>query len=140
MKKFLLLFLFLLFSITVFAELNDLNYEVFSKVLNAKDFLLPQNRERIFIVAINKSDFPKPKFNFPNPVSKKMKVGDILENIVDEKYTISDKLWDGHKRRKKEHKLKGNGFGYSLFDKNPPYTSTISDRYYKQINYYQISQ
>ena len=111
--------------------LNDLNYEVFSKVLNAKDFLLPQNRERIFIVAINKSDFPKPKFNFPNPVSKKMKVGDILENIVDEKYTISDKLWDGHKRRKKEHKLKGNGFGYSLFDKNAPYTSTISARYYK---------
>jgi DNA (cytosine-5)-methyltransferase 1 len=40
-------------------------------------------------------------------------------------------LWAGHKRRKEEHKNKGNGFGYSLFNENSAYTSTISARYYK---------
>ncbi len=37
----------------------------------------------------------------------------------------------GHQRRKIEHKLKGNGFGYSLFNEKSKYTSTISARYYK---------
>ncbi len=37
----------------------------------------------------------------------------------------------GHQRRKKEHREKGNGFGYSLFNENSEYTSTISARYYK---------
>ena len=46
-------------------------------------------------------------------------------------YTISSKLWAGHKRRKREHRIKGNGFGYGLFDKNSEYTNTISARYYK---------
>ena len=59
------------------------------------------------------------------------RVGDILEDTVDDKYTISDKLWDGHQRRKSEHKEKGNGFGYSLFNEDSPYTNTISARYYK---------
>ena len=49
------------------------------------------------------------------------------------KFYVKIKIWGlfQNKRRKKEHKLKGNGFGYSLFDKNAPYTSTISARYYK---------
>ena len=50
---------------------------------------------------------------------------------MDDKYTLSNKLWQGHKRRLKEHRAKGNGFGYSLFDRNSKYTSTISARYYK---------
>jgi len=54
-----------------------------------------------------------------------------LERQVDDKYTISDKLWAGHQRRKREHAAKGNGFGYSLFTRESPYTSTISARYYK---------
>ena len=45
---------------------------------------------------------------------------------MDEKYTISDALWEGHQRRKKEHKKKGNGFGYSLFNEESEYTNTIS--------------
>jgi len=64
-------------------------------------------------------------------LNSKTKVGDILEEYVDEKYTISDKLWAGHQRRKKEHRAKGNGFGYSIFDETSEYTSTISARYYK---------
>ena len=70
-------------------------------------------------------------FVFPTPLVKKVKVGDILESNVEEKYTISDKIWAGHKRRKEEHQKKGHGFGYSIFNANSPYTSTLSARYYK---------
>lgn len=111
--------------------LEDLGYNVFYKVLNARDFGIPQNRERIYIVGINKRKLGNIGFKFPEPLFKPTKVGDILESKVDEKYTLSNKLWQGHKRRLKEHRAKGNGFGYSLFDGNSKYTSTISARYYK---------
>lgn len=117
---------------------NRLNYHVFYSVLRAADFGLPQNRERIFIVGFNRDyygediDFSQ-LFTWPMPPCTPTRVGDILENplCVDDKYTISEKLWSGHRRRKEEHLNKGNGFGYSLFTKNSQYTNTISARYYK---------
>jgi len=108
--------------------LENMSYSVFYKVLNAKDFGVPQNRERIYIVAFLGKDI---NFSFPQPIQKEIKLGDILDKKVDSKYTISDKLWEGHKRRKEEHKQKGNGFGYCLFNHESKYTSTISARYYK---------
>lgn len=108
--------------------LEKLGYKVSYKVLNAKDFGLPQNRARIYIVGFKNN---KIDFEFPQPLNIKIKLGDILEKNVDKKYTISDKLWAGHQRRKKEHKEKGNGFGYSMFNADSEYTSTISARYYK---------
>jgi len=111
--------------------LEELGYNVFHKVLNAKDFGVPQNRERVFIVAINKKKMGSIGFEYPSPKTIETKVGDILDSTVDEKYTLSNKLWAGHKRRLKEHRAKGNGFGYSLFNTKSPYTSTISARYYK---------
>lgn len=77
--------------------------------------------------------FKKINFNFKGlqNINIESKVGDILEQDVDDKYTISDKLWAGHQKRKEMHRYKGNGFGYSLFDENSKYTSTISARYYK---------
>jgi DNA (cytosine-5)-methyltransferase 1 len=108
--------------------LEDMGYIVSSEVLNAKNFGLPQNRERIFIVASLEGEF---NFESLKNTKKKSKLGDILEEEVDSKYTISDKLWAGHQRRKKEHKAKGNGFGYCMFDSESEYTSTISARYYK---------
>jgi len=108
--------------------LEGLGYKVFADVLNAKYFGVPQNRERIYIIAFLESDTV---FEFPSNLEKKVKLGDILDKSVDDKYTISDKLWAGHQRRKKEHKAKGNGFGYSMFNENSEYTSTISARYYK---------
>ena len=107
--------------------LNELGYNVHTKILNAKDYGVPQNRERIYIVGFRENI----DFSFPKPLNIKPKVGNILENDVLEKYTISDKLWAGHLRRKEEHKQKGNGFGYSSFNANSSYTSTISARYYK---------
>ena len=136
--------------------LDELGYEVKEEVLNSKHFGLPQNRERIFIVAWYRDLVDKSEFNFPygltdenkviydqtlrDKLSKKIKVGDILlsnkklnqlEINAEKTYTISEKLWTGHQRRKAEHKTKGNGFGYSSFNIKSQYTSTISARYYK---------
>ncbi len=107
---------------------KKLKYKVYYKVLNAKDFGVPQNRERIIIVGFKNHNI---KFKFPEPTHIPTRVGDILEKNVDSKYTISDKIWASHQRRKKEHQAKGNGFGYSLFNENSEYTSTLSARYYK---------
>lgn len=117
---------------TIIKTLKDLDYEVFTSVLKARDFGVPQNRERIYIVGFDKKQVREyNRFLFPDRLNKKTSVADILEKDVNDKYTISDKLWEGHKRRKREHKLKGNGFGYSLFNKESEYTNTLSARYYK---------
>jgi len=113
--------------ITIENTLKEMGYSVFSDILNAKNFGVPQNRERIYIVGF----LDNVEFNFPKPIDNGVKVGDILDSIVLDKYTISDKLWAGHQRRKQEHIAKGNGFGYSIFNHDSDYTSTISARYYK---------
>ena len=118
----------------ILKHLDDLNYYVKYEVLRAGDFGVPQNRERIYIVGISKDHFNLPEdyeFQFPMPTYQKTRVGNILEQDVNEKFTISDALWEGHQRRKKEHQEKGNGFGYSLFNADSEYTNTISARYYK---------
>jgi DNA (cytosine-5)-methyltransferase 1 len=115
----------------ILERLDELGYWVEHKVLNARDFGVPQNRERIYIVAYSKEWFDEGDFSFPKPSTKQTRVGDVLDTRVDPKYTISDRLWAGHQRRKLEHAAKGNGFGYSLFSAESPYTSTISARYYK---------
>ena len=112
--------------------LKELGYEIFHQILKARDFGVPQNRERIYIVGFDPQKVPNYKeFHMPKPAKEKTRLGNILEKKVDDKYTLSDDLWNGHKRRKAEHKLKGNGFGYSLFNENSEYCSTISARYYK---------
>lgn len=118
----------------IIEHLKKLNYTVDYKVLRAADFGLPQNRERLYIIGFNKDILKLPKnftFEYPNPTYKKTRLGDILETKIDDKYTISDKLYEGHLRRKQEHIAKGNGFGFSLFNENSPYTNTLSARYYK---------
>jgi DNA (cytosine-5)-methyltransferase 1 len=108
---------------------NELGYKVHYKVHNAKDFGLPQNRERIYIVALRDHE----EFEFLEPPKPETRLGDILERnaSVDNKYTISDRIWASHQARKAAHVAKGNGFGFSLFSPNAKYTSTISARYYK---------
>jgi len=109
--------------------LHDIGYKnTHYTLLKARDFGLPQNRERLYIVGFLDESIA---FTFPDPTHKKTKVGEILEAYVDDKYTISDKLWAGHKRRKENNKKNGKGFGYRLFNENSEYTSTISARYYK---------
>lgn len=106
------------------AGYKNVQYEV----LNARDFGLPQNRERIFIIGFLDENI---KFEFPKPSKVKTRIGNILQDFVDSKYTISDRLWEGHQRRKIENKLKGKGFGFGIVNENSEYSNTISARYYK---------
>ena len=114
------------------STLEELGYKIFPKVLKAKDFGVPQNRERIYIVGFDPEQVENyAEFRMPEPQKKKTRLGDILDDDVSEKYTLSDALWKGHQRRKEEHKIKGNGFGYCMFNKEREYCSTLSARYYK---------
>lgn len=122
-------------------HLNKLDYSVSYKVLRAADFGLPQNRERIYIVGFNRQYFKQDlNFIFPEPPHTPTRVGDILEEQVDEKYTISDKLWIGHQRRKTKNRKAGKGFGYSLVTADSEYTGTLSARYYKDGSEILVSQ
>lgn len=121
----------------ILEHLDKAGYKTFVKVLAARDFGVPQNRERIFIVGFLDHSI---NFEFPEPTGIPTKVGDILEHDVDDSFTISDKLWAGHQRRKEANRLKGKGFGYSLFDENSQYTNTISARYYKDGSEILIAQ
>lgn len=109
-------------------KLEGLGYKVFHKVLRARDFGVPQNRERIFIVGFLD---PNIDFKFPEPLKINTKVGDILDDNVDPKYTISDKLWLGHQTRKFNNKANGKGFGYQMVTHDSSYTGTLSARYNK---------
>ena len=127
----------------IIEHLKALNYSVDYKVLAAKDFGVPQIRERIYIVGFDKEYFGLDEdfhFEFPEPPKTPTRVGDILEETVSDKYTISDKLWAGHQHRKENNKAHGKGFGYSLFTADSPYTSTLSARYYKDGSEILIAQ
>jgi DNA (cytosine-5)-methyltransferase 1 len=69
--------------------MEQLGYNNYYQVLNAKDYGIPQNRERIFVVSIRK-DIDKGDFEFPQKENLKQKLKDLLEDKVDEKYYLSD--------------------------------------------------
>lgn len=111
--------------------LEDLNYRVFSKVIDAAAWV-PQHRERIYVCCFDKTVFgDNPPFEFPEqPREPRPCVRDILEPSVDKKYTLTDHLWNYLQEYARRHKAKGNGFGYGLVDLDGV-SRTLSARYYK---------
>lgn len=96
--------------------LDEIGYKVFSKVLNSKNFGVPQNRERIYIVAFRKDIAPE-AFEFPTHAGKKKVIRDILEKEVPStKYYLSTQYLKTLQEHKKRHEEKGNGFGYVIRD------------------------
>lgn len=112
--------------------LLDLGYSFDYRVLNGKHFV-PQNRERTIIVGFDKSRYGEDmKFDFDLvklPDADKQ-IKSILQEEVDPKFTLSDKLWNFLQEYSKKHKLKGNGFGFGLVNMDG-ITRTMSARYYK---------
>ncbi|MDT8411716.1 MAG: DNA cytosine methyltransferase [Vicingaceae bacterium] len=94
---------------------NDLGYFVPEpQILNAKDFGVPQNRERIFIVGF-RSDLGIDSFEYPKPTNQNATFEDVKEeNIVSVKYYLSDTYLNTLINHKKRHESKGNGFGYDI--------------------------
>lgn len=95
---------------TMFPDENAVPYHVYYQVLNAKDYGVPQNRERIFIIGIR--DDADNNFNFPKPFPLTKRLKDVLEENVDEKYYLSEKMVDGFIKHSKKHYEKGNGFKF----------------------------
>ena len=117
----------------ILSSLESLGYVAKHDVLNARDFGLPQNRNRLFIVAIRKDVPNASDFTFPEPTHDRnsLRVGDFLDCEPDPSLTISDRLWAGHKVRKERNLLNNKGFGFQAVTKESMYTATISARYYK---------
>lgn len=69
-------------------ELHEYGYNTYYKVLNAKDYGIPQNRERVYLIIIKK-DFDNGKFTFPEGFDNGLRLKDILEDEVDEKFYIN---------------------------------------------------
>lgn len=96
--------------------LEELGYVVHEKILNSRDFGVPQNRERIYIVAF-RSDIDSAGFVFPNPTDSEKRIRDIIEeNPVSAKYYLSDTYVETLRRHRARHEAKGNGFGYEIRD------------------------
>ncbi|MCK5742285.1 MAG: DNA cytosine methyltransferase, partial [Chlorobi bacterium] len=94
---------------------NDLDYFVPDpQIMNAKNFGVPQNRERIFIVGFSKETGVL-DFDYPKPIKKSICFADIKEQIVPSaKYFLSTQYWSSLQAHKLRHKLKGNGFGFEI--------------------------
>lgn len=97
--------------------LEEIGYKVFHQVLNSKDFGVPQNRERIYIVAF-REDIAPDNFVFPAGESyRETSLGDILDpSPIPSKYYLSDVYLQTLRNHKARHAAKGNGFGYVIRD------------------------
>jgi DNA (cytosine-5)-methyltransferase 1 len=125
---------------TIEESLGELKYKVFYAVLDGQNFV-PQHRERIIIVGFDMERYAdEANFKFdltprhPKPVMK-----DILEENVDEKYTLSNKLWTYLQNYAAKHKAAGNGFGYGIAPLDGV-SRTISARYHKDGSEILIAQ
>jgi DNA (cytosine-5)-methyltransferase 1 len=108
---------------------KELKYHVQKRVISSEAWV-PQKRQRIFIVGfMNETDFDFDGIELPSAESGP-KLGSILEENVDPKYTLTAHLWQYLQDYKKKHNSKGNGFGYSTFGPEDV-TRTLSQRYYK---------
>lgn len=115
----------------ILEALEELDYSVFYSVLDGQNYV-PQHRERILIVGFDRKKYRENvQFafdltpQFPKPVMR-----DILDENVDGKYTLSDKLWTYLQNYAEKHKAAGNGFGYGIAPLDGV-SRTISARYYK---------
>lgn len=114
----------------IFNTLDELGYSIHFRVLDGKHFV-PQHRERIIIVGFDKEVFNgKEKFQFPKLPKADKSIIDILEKSPDNKYTLTDKLWNYLQNYAEKHRAKGNGFGFGLTDLSGV-ARTLSARYYK---------
>jgi DNA (cytosine-5)-methyltransferase 1 len=97
-------------------SLENIGYNVFEKILNSRDFGVPQNRERIYIVAF-RNDIDCGVFGFPAPTDSDKRIKHIIEEQpVSAKYYLSETYLNTLREHRARHKAKGNGFGYIIRD------------------------
>lgn len=126
-------------------DLEDYGYYNTWQVLNAKDYGVPQNRERVFLISIRRDLLdPSPVYHFPEPFPLELRLKDILEPKVDERYYLSDKMI--------KNILSDSGTFVHKEPHTPPFSGTAStlnartakmgrhDNYIKEVGKYSNSQ
>ena len=98
-------------------ELSEYGYNNYWKVMNARDYGVPQNRERVFLLSIRK-DADDGNFVFPQKFELKEFLKDKLEDSVDDKYYLSEKSIEGFMGHNERHEEKGTGFLFKPKDAN----------------------
>lgn len=97
---------------------EQIGYTVHKDILNSKDFGVPQNRERVYIVAFN-NEIDSSKFHFPTGTDSGKCIKDIMEKEeVSVKYYLSTTYMETLIKHKERHMAKGHGFGYEIRDLN----------------------
>ena len=97
--------------------LKKMGYTPLYKILNSKDYGVPQNRERIYIVAF-RNDIDCSAFQFPQPTNTKTCINDIIEpEPVSVKYYLSDVYLETLRRHRARHEAAGHGFGFEIKDR-----------------------
>ena len=115
-------------------EMKNMGYNTYYQVLNAKNYGIPQNRERIYAISVredidNNSNYTGhidhnkyyDRFSqslFPEPFDNGLRLRDFLEDEVEEKYYLSDKMVSGFLRHNENHEAKGTGFKWKPRDVN----------------------
>ena len=94
--------------------LKDLGYTNFAKILNAKNYGVPQNRERIFVVSV----LGEAEYSFPEGFELEKRLKDVLETKIEESFYLSKKAIDGFNKHRERMKERGNGFGWEPTDGN----------------------
>lgn len=94
------------------AELESYGYSNLAQVLNAKDYGIPQNRERIFLVSILGDE----RYSFPKPFPLELRLKDMLEKEVDERYYLSDKTIQSFTQHCERKQAEGCGFKFEPTD------------------------
>lgn len=117
---------------------NELKYKVTHRVINSKHWV-PQKRERIFIVGFRDHKIDFDINNMVLPEAEGPKLASILDTQVDDKYTLSPKLWKYLQDYKAKHVKAGNGFGCSVVGPDDV-ARTLSARYYKDGSEILINQ
>ena len=111
--------------------LEELGYTNYYEVMNARDQGCPQNRERIFVFSILGEHKP---YHFPQPIPLELRLKDILEEEVDDKYVLSETAIQGFLKHNENHKAKGTGFLWIPKDVDNPggqIASCLSARQFK---------
>lgn len=139
----------------ILATIEELGYAYACDTVNSQHFGIPQNRERLFIVAWHKDSIKADGFSFPYGVGingntiydkKKAKTASTPTQLADilretcNTLPISDEAWEGHKRRKENNLKNGKGFGYRLYNGVDKCTGTLVARYCTAYEYIMLDQ
>lgn len=98
-------------------RMSDMGYDSATQILNAKDYGIPQNRERVFTLSIKRGSKLVKSYLRPEPRPLELRLKDILEDEVEERYYLTDEQVASFVASTERAKAKGNGFKFEPFER-----------------------